>query len=251
MFCPHCGGEVTGGQAFCQHCGGRMSPEHPEGTGRVRTAWEDREGRGFLGSLLATLQESVFRPTAFFRSMNVTGGLTEPLLYAMITSMAGFTVSYVWQVLLRVVFHGSVPDWLQSAAGFDPFSGTGLAVLSLLLPFLTIAVLFLWSGVLHALLLMVKGASNGFEATFRAVAYSFGANLFLAVPFCGGLIASLWSMVLVIIGLKEAQGTTGGKATFAVLFPLLFCCAAALLILLVLFGTIAASLGSLSQQHWK
>jgi len=242
---------MNGEQAFCQHCGGRISPEPPEIAIRSRTAWEDRGERGFFGSLLATLQESLFRPTGFFRSMNVTGGLTEPLLYAMITAVVGFLASYLWQILLRDALHGYVPERLQGTAGLDLFSGIGLAVLSLLLPFLIIAVLFLWSGVLHVLLLMVKGASNGFEATFRVVSYSFGSNLLLVIPFCGGFIASLWSMVLVIIGLKEAHGTTGGKAAFAVLFPLLLCCAAAVLTLLVVFGTIAASLGSLSQQPWK
>jgi len=173
------------------------------------------------------------------------------MLYAMITTMLGFMASYLWQILLRDALHGYLPRDLQGAAGFDLFSGIGLALLSLLLPFLIIAVLFLWSGVLHALLLMVKGATNGFEATFRAVSYSYGANLLLLMPFCGGIIASLWVMVMVIIGLKEAHGTTGGKASFVVLFPLLLCCAAVVLTVLVVFGTIAASLGSLSQQPWK
>jgi hypothetical protein len=251
MYCPHCGREVTDEQVFCHHCGGKIAPEPAESAARTGTAWEDREARGFVGGLLATLRESLFRPTAFFRKMPVTGGIMAPLLYAMITTMSGLLASYLWQLLLRDALHGVLPGDLQGAAGFDPFSGIGLAAFSLVLPFLIIAALFLWSGVLHALLLLVRGAQNGFEATFRVTAYSYGANLFLLMPVCGSIIATLWGMVMVIIGLREAHGTTGGKATFAVLFPLVLCCAAAVLTALVVFGTIAASVGSLSQQPWK
>ena len=251
MFCPHCGRQVSDAQPFCHHCGGKIAPAPEAGAVRSGTAWEDRAERGFFGGLLSTLRESLLRPTEFFKSMKVTGGLTDPLLYAMIVTMFGFLVSYVWQLLLRDVVHGFLPHDLRGSEGFDPYSGLGLSIFSLVMPFLIIAVLFLWSGVLHVLLLLVKGAKNGFEATFRAVSYSYGANLFLVLPFCGGLFASLWGMVMVIIGLKEAHGTSGGKASFAVLFPLILCCVLALLITLLIFGTIAASLGSLSSETWK
>jgi uncharacterized membrane protein len=71
------------------------------------------------------------------------------------------------------------------------------------------------------------------------------------VPFCGAIIASLWTIVLAIIGLKEAHGTTGGKASFAVLFPLIMCCAVAILFFLLVLGTVAASFGTMPYRPWK
>ena len=73
--------------------------------------------------------------------------------------------------------------------------------------------------------MMVKGARNGFEATFRVVAYGYSANIFLVVPFCGGLLAGVWAIILYIIGLREAHETTGGKAALAVFLPVVVCCA--------------------------
>jgi hypothetical protein len=200
---------------------------------------------------MATLSESLFHPSRFFRKMPVTGGLTGPMLYAMIVSMTGIMASYGWQILVPDAFHRFLPHDLKGAAGVDIAHGIGLAVLAMIMPFLIILILFLWSGILHLLLQLVKGAGNGFEATFRAAAYSYGANAFLVVPMCGGVIASIWGIVMVIIGLKEAHGTTGGKALFAVIFPLILCCSFAVLVVLVVFGTMAASLGFISHQPWK
>ena len=98
MFCPQCGNEVGDEQAFCQHCGARLvqeagtaeiAPQEPEAGGREKTAWEDREAKGFFAGLFRTLNDTLLHPTAFFKKMPVTGGLTDPLLYALIVGMVG------------------------------------------------------------------------------------------------------------------------------------------------------------------
>ncbi len=53
MFCPHCGKEISEGQAFCQHCGSQISEAAPVLAApvagmREKTPWEDREHAGFL-----------------------------------------------------------------------------------------------------------------------------------------------------------------------------------------------------------
>jgi hypothetical protein len=55
----------------------------------------------------------------------------------------------------------------------------------------------------------------------------------------------------VVIGLRDAHGTSGGKAAFVVLFPLIMCCAFVVLFSLLVLGTVAASFGTMPQQPWK
>ena len=183
--------------------------------------------------------------------MSVTGGFADPLLYALIVGMTGIMVFYFWQILLQGMMPASLSSEMGGAAGLDIFSGIGMAVVAVIMPFGIMIYTFLWAGFLHVLLLMVRGGKNGFEATFRAVAYSYGTNILLVVPFCGGLVAGIWNIIIVIIGLKEAHGTSGGKAAFAVLFPVIFCCAAALFFFLVIFGIVAASMGNMPEHPWK
>jgi hypothetical protein len=253
MYCPHCGKEVGDHQTFCQYCGGRI--DGPDGSssvpGRERTPWEDRPQLGILKGLLRTLRTSLFNPSQFFRSMNVSGGLTEPMLYALIVGMSGIMVFYFWQILLQGLMPASLTSEMRGSAGLNIFSGVGMAVVAIIMPFVIIIHTFLWAGLLHLVLLMVQGAKNGFEATFRTVAYSYGSNVFLMIPFCGGIIAGIWNIIIVIIGLKEAHGTSGGKAAFAVLFPVIFCCVAVLFFVLAVLGVVAASFGTLSHQPWK
>ena len=259
MFCPHCGKEVSEGQIFCQHCGARLA-EAPEVSGvpeaaqtmasggREKTPWEDRETRGFFGGFFATLREALFRPSEFFRTMSVTGGLTDPLLYALIIGMVGLMFSYFWQLTVQGAMENAMIPGMQAATGQHMFQGMGLAVLAFLTPFLIIVGLFISSGVLHLCLLLVKGAKAGFEGTFRVVAYGYSANIFLVIPFCGSIVAGVWAIVLAIIGLREAHETTGGKAAFAVFLPIILCCGLILVGVALFLGAAAASLGTFMQR---
>ncbi|MDH4163447.1 MAG: YIP1 family protein [Nitrospirota bacterium] len=251
MFCPQCGREVSADQPFCHGCGVNIRDASPAVEGRTRTPWEDRSTVGGLRGIMETLKGSLFAPGNFFKNMPVTGGLTDPIVYALITGMVGIMAFYLWQTLLHDALPVMMPHDIKGPAAFDALSGIHIAVIAFAAPFSIILNLFIWSGLLHLLLLLVQGAKNGFEATFRVAAYSYGANIFLAVPFCGWPLAIVWSIVLVIIGLKESHGTTGGKSAFVVLFPLIMCCAAAVLFSVLILGTVAASLGTMTNQPWK
>jgi len=195
------------------------------------------------------MKDSLFAPTNFFHTMNVTGGITDPMLYALITGMVSWMVYYLWQIVLHDPLASYMP--LKGSSDFAVLQGTGIVAVAFCMPFLLIASLFIWSGALHLLLMMVRGAKNGFEATFRVVSYSVGAYVFLMIPFCGAIISAVWTIVIAIIGLREAHGTTGGKASFAVLFPLIMCCAMASLFFLLIVGSVAASFGNMPYQPWK
>jgi len=245
MFCSHCGKEIADSQEFCQYCGARVGAPTPGAGAREKTPWEDRAAQGAFSGLLKTGKGALFSPSEFFRKMSVTGGFTDPLLYAMIVGMVGLMFLYFWDTFLHSTMRTILPPEMRGAQ--DILQNIGIAVLSVLSPLLVILFLFVLTGMFHLLLLMVRGVKAGFEGTFRSVAYSFSSMIFLAVPFCGRLIAMVWFVVLVIIGIKEAHETSGGKATFAVLFPFVLCCGFAIAVALLMMGVMAASIGATAQ----
>jgi hypothetical protein len=88
--------------------------------------------------------------------------------------------------------------------------------------------LFIGAGILHLIVMLIVGSRNaGFEATFRVVTYSAVTSLLSWVPFIGGIL-SLYGVYLSIVGIREINNNTTGKAAFVVLIP------AAIIILLVL-----------------
>lgn len=55
--------------------------------------------------------------------------------------------------------------------------------------------------------------------TFKAVANSHAALVVSVVPAIGGLVASVWMFVLLVVGLKKLHSFTTGKAVLAATLP--------------------------------
>jgi hypothetical protein len=82
--------------------------------------------------------------------------------------------------------------------------------------------LYIVAGVLHVVLLILRGANRGYGATLRVFCFSAGPQLFTIVPFIGPAVGGVWSLVVTVIGLREVHKTTTGKAVAAVLLPTFF-----------------------------
>lgn len=99
-------------------------------------------------------------------------------------------------------------------------------------PLIAIGV-FLGSGIWHLCLMVVGGNKKGFEATFRSVAYANGPMILNLIPFCGGYIGSIWSIIVAIIGFKQTHQIPTWKAVLAYFIPILLCCGCAIIIIMV------------------
>ena len=100
--------------------------------------------------------------------------------------------------------------------------------------------LLISSVIMHALLLLVRGGKNGYEATFRVVAYSQATRVWSMIPLLGGAVGWIWRSIVYIIGLKEAQETSYGRVilAFSIPFALLIVLISGFLIFIMRFITI-------------
>jgi hypothetical protein len=214
----------------------------PGGTsGGARFVWDDRDRVGLGQAFLETSRQVLTGPTAFYRSMPVTGGLGSPLLYALIAGWLGLAAAAVYQAIwvtivgpTQLPFAVGRPELAELFAFLE--SWTGLVAQLVLGGISVVISVFVASGVLHVMLLILGGARHGFEATLRVVSFAQAPSLllllpFFLLPFCG-LLLVVWSLALYAIGLAQAQQAGGGRAAAAVLLPILAlccCCSAALL----------------------
>ena len=211
-------------------------------TARSGLPWEHRQERGFANAFIETLAMVLTKPDLAFRTMKTEGGLAEPLIYALIGGCVGGIVSLLLSLGLQSMglFTGQ-RDAFTAMAGI----GIGMIALIILVPVFIVIMLFIGAAIVHLCLMIVGGANKSFETTFRVLAFSQGSTGPLQIiPVCGGLIAGVWALVVNCIGLARAHETTTGRAVLAVLLPLIVCCGAGIL-LLIMFGGIAA----LSQHH--
>jgi len=199
--------------------------------------WDERQTKGLLNALIETLQMVLSRPVAAFTAMKREGGLGEPLLYAIIGGTFGGVFALTYNFALRSFT--SFGDRHNALAHL--FGGLSWIFLLVLTPLFVVIGVFVASAILHVCLMIVGGAKQSFETTFRVVCFAEGSvSPLLVIPFCGGLIVGIWKVILYCIGLARAHETDTGRAVIAVLLPLVVCCGAFLLLMFGVLGAMSA-----------
>jgi hypothetical protein len=204
--------------------------------------WEHRQERGFFSAFIETLVMVLTKPGTAFSVMRIEGGLGEPLLYAIIGGGIGVIVWFIFSLVLN-----SLGLLNPRGTGFGPMVGMSVSFVMLVWRLVAVAVApFIFGGLVHLSLMLVGGANKAFETTFRVISFSQGSTAPLQlVPCCGGLVALVWCLVANCIGVARAHEIDTGRATVAVLLPVIVCCGGGML-LLFMFGGLA-----LLQQNWS
>jgi len=188
---------------------------------RTGLPWEHRQERGFFNAFIETLTMVLTRPAEAFSVMKREGGLGEPLIYALIGGCLGGIVSALFSLGFQ-----SIGLFTDKNNSFAAMTGMGIGVGAIILvPLGIVIVLFIWSAIVHLCLMIVGGANQPFETTFRVVAFTQGSiGPLQIIPLCGGLISLVWAIVCYCVGLARAHETDTGRAVLAVLLPLIVCC---------------------------
>src|SRR5437870_10645353 len=206
-------------------------------TPRSGLPWDERQSKGLLNAFIETLQIVLLRPIDAFTAMKREGGLGEPLLYAVIGGTFGGVFAVTYNFALRLF----TPFGDRQGAVAHLFGGLGWIFLLVLTPLFVAIGMFVASAILHVCLMIVGGAKQAFETTFRVVCFAEGsASPLLVIPFCGGLITGIWKIVLYCIGLARSHETDTGRAVIAVLLPLIVCCGGIIFLIAMMFGAFGA-----------
>jgi len=205
--------------------------ETSTGAVRIGAPWEERSGKGFGWRLYQTFKSALFTPGAFFRGLSFREGLREPLAFGLLVGSIGNMFGVFWPVMMM-------------SGGLFPFGaeflvelGGGLIflVLIMVIPICVTIGMFVYSAVLHLLLLIVRGGPNGFEATFRVVAYSQAAQLWELVPVIGSWVGGVWQLVVQVIGLREIHKVSYSRVIVVFLLPLFLLSALIVAVVIPLF----------------
>jgi hypothetical protein len=211
----------------------------PGGTGAEASApFVQRRQLGFLAAFFQTWKLTAVDAASFFRIVKVNESGS-----AVLFGVVALTVSQWFQAaygyLMGAATAGMMEQMLhrlpQAETGLDPemlrvvagVSLAGFAGRVIAAPFYALISVFLTAGVVHLFLLLLRGAPRGFGATLTVVGYASGVQLIAAapLPLIAPLVAFVWFLVVVVVGLGEAQRCGAGKAAVATLLPGVLGCA--------------------------
>ncbi|MHC1751367.1 YIP1 family protein [Humidesulfovibrio sp.] len=200
------------------------TPGEPKSTGSP-VPFEDLPRHGFFPGLWATIRAILTGPSAFFRAMPTSGGMTKPLIFHLLLAEFMMASQYLW----GMAGLGATAEFLNSPGLMELGLGASEAapvLLFIVYPLLLVLRLMLMTGVIHLLLRLLRSGEFGAEATFRVLCYSAAPLMLGLVPGIGPLVGGVWSVGLTILGLKYAHRTSISAALFAVLVPILMMLAA-------------------------
>jgi hypothetical protein len=223
------------------------SPPPPQGWGPVGgpppppqerpSPFAERARLGFFASYFETMKLVATQPQEFFGRVRI-----DQAGPAILFGVIGASVGNAAAVLYGFVTRAATLSQLQARLGDMPpqvaafmeqlvqaFEATtspaATAVQVMLTPLLALVGIYLSAGLVHLALMLFKGAGRGFQATLTVTAYASGLYLMAALPSCGGMVAMVWYLVALIIGLGAAHRTGPLKPALAVFAPLLLLCA--------------------------
>lgn len=195
------------------------TPGGPKSTGSP-VPFEDLPRHGFFPGLWATIRAILTGPSAFFRAMPTSGGMTKPLIFHLLLAEFMMASQYLW----GMAGLGATAQFLNSPGLMELGLGASEAapvLLFIVYPLLLVLRLMLMTGIIHLLLRLLRSGEQGAEATFRVLCYSAAPLMLGLVPGIGPLVGGVWSVGLTILGLKYAHRTSISAALFAVLVPIL------------------------------
>lgn len=161
--------------------------------------------KSFLVSPVETFQKVKDEDLGMVLKYFIVLAVIFSILYAIIETALATTVS--WLMPLKMPFVKGLTGELSVVALF---------VISL---FLLVIGLFLGAAIIHVFIYLL-GGKRGFVQTVKAIGYGMTPTLILGWIPVVGRIVGIWSLVVEILGIRELQDMSTGKAALAVILPL-------------------------------
>lgn len=216
-------------------------------TQSVMPTWENRDGISIISAFFKTLAEALTRPSLTFANLPREGSWGRPLAFYLLSGVCSF-------VFWTLTFYLSPPPNPPfPIPPIEALIAIGIPISILIFPMQAVFT----TALLHFFIWITGSANRPFETTFRIVAYAMGATSFLLlIPLGTASVASLandpeltqqaidlasyvmliWSSIVLVKAIANAQAVSIGRASLAVLLPMILLCGLGILLALIVGG---------------
>lgn len=171
-----------------------------------------------LSSFVETARSVILTPAGFYRGIEATGSLKNPVIFAVVCGMISFPLGFLSTPLDPLAPDEPVfPQGLSSFAADNLGITIALVVLGMvLLPLFVLLGLYIGALIQHLFVAIFVRQRRGFEATLRVVAYASALSLLSWIPVAGYLV-TLYGVYVYTMGFRELHSTSTTRALLAAL----------------------------------
>lgn len=168
-----------------------------------------------IGSIL-------FRPRETFQEVE-NEGVGEALKQVVVLALIPATI----MALASIIIVNLAVMYIGSTAGIGSMMGNvagntfiAAAIMFVMVYLATIFVLIVYALIFH-IIVYIFGGKQGIEQTIKTVLYAATPTLLFGwIPLIN-FATTIWSIILIYIGLKELQKMSSGRALIAILIPVI------------------------------
>jgi hypothetical protein len=239
--CPDCGQEYYGNdqqglpspRAFeCVSCRRALTLQHlaviPKsdavlGSIAGSSPWDRCKELGYWTAWWESWKMIMGSPSRFFRDHG-DQTYTGAWFFSMTSMYIGLIPYMIYQTLIL---------WgVSKVATMTPGGPTGAAfpiqmlvityvvsgvLIPLFAPYLAGAI---WAVLIQPALWLLAPNRKSMDHTMRVAMYGMAPYALYLIPICGGAVGGIWTLVAMIIGVREVHRTSGWRASIAVLWPI-------------------------------
>jgi hypothetical protein len=197
--------------------------------------WDERERLGTWRAWWRTSLRLLSSPGQALSRAEPEAPLGSSVLFTVLSALVGFGPT----VLLYAAFFVPLLALSPTRGGDATLMALAPAVLlgyGVLLLESQVAGLFFIAALDHVALLLLGVQPRSYAVSVRAGALAMAPYLLGLVPVCSFYVFPIWALVLRILALMHFHQTTAGKATVAVLAPLVLLCTGVGLLWVLIIG---------------
>ncbi|WP_027721400.1 zinc-ribbon domain-containing protein [Maridesulfovibrio zosterae] len=183
--------------------------------------FENLEKYGFFPGIFMTIKKIIISPASFFQGMELRGFI-KPLIFFLLLAEFQEICNFIWTMSgIDSNIGSEVGNMVNNSVISESLKeGTSSALFSLLLyPLMLAGISFPLIGITHIMLMVFGAGDRGYQATFRATAYSYAPIILSVLPVVGDMIGAILSVAISIIAYKNIHNTTYMRVVLSMVMP--------------------------------
>jgi hypothetical protein len=180
---------------------------------RVKCEWEANWKSTPIQAYINTCKSVILNPTGYFGTIKPFEDWMSLAVFIYINTFLGFIGAIATKAFVALV---------TTADAF--MSIPVLFCMAIFFPLIAVGLYFLFAAILHLFFTSIGGSEKEYDTTASVYGLASISQLFNLIPFVGGFISFVYSLIMMIGGMAEAHEISGGKSFLSLIVPVLICC---------------------------